>query len=450
MAPDLPQRLAAILAADISSYTRLMELDEAGTVAAWRRARDETIDPTIARFGGRIVKLTGDGFLAEFSTVESAVRAALAMQVELAAMFAAEPSDRRVAFRMGVHFGDIFVDDEDVYGTGVNIAARLESLATPGGLCISDAVYAAINHKIDAHYEDLGQQRVKNLASPVHVWRASAAARPLPARRAPKLRRFAIAAVAFVAIAAAAIYFGRTTLPPTENVGAEESGAATNVARDVESNTIAVLPLLNIDGSDETRIFADGLAEDLINLLTATPPLRVSSRGDSFSLGPNTEPQHVRDRLRVAYFVEGSVRRSADTLRVVIQLIDSASGFHIVSRPVDRPVGEFLQLQDEIAKLIVANLRVAIPSLAQEPVYSTAESASFDAYLAYRRGMDILAKPLTRAAVTEALSAFDESLTVDRDYAAAFAGICLANIAGYDTTQEAAYMANAERSCSSA
>ncbi len=219
---------------------------------------------------------------------------------------------------------------------------------------------------------------------------------------------------------------------------------------DIEPNTIAVLPLLNIDGSEETRIFADGLAEDLINLLTATPPLRVSSRGDSFSLGPNTEPQHVRDRLRVAYFVEGSVRRSADTLRVVIQLIDTASGFHIVSRPVDRPVGEFLQLQDEIAKLVVANLRVALPSLAQEPVYATAENASFDAYLAYRRGMDILSKPLTRAAVTEALRAFEESLTVDPDYAAAFAGICLANIAGYDTTQEAAYMNNAERSCSSA
>ncbi len=185
VAPDLPQRLAAILAADIAGYTRLMELDEAGTVAAWRRARDEIIDPTIARLGGRIVKLTGDGFLAEFSTVESAVRAALAMQLELERTFAEQPGDRRVAFRMGVDIGDIWVDDEDVYGTGVNIAARLEALATPGALCISDAVYAAVKHKIYAHYEDLGPQRVKNLASPVHVWRASSAPHRCPRAAGP-------------------------------------------------------------------------------------------------------------------------------------------------------------------------------------------------------------------------------------------------------------------------
>ncbi|HJR71210.1 MAG TPA: adenylate/guanylate cyclase domain-containing protein, partial [Gammaproteobacteria bacterium] len=140
MAPDLPQhlpqRLAAILAADIAGYTRLMELDEAGTIAAWRLARAQVIDPMIARNGGRIVKLTGDGFLAEFSTVESAVRAALAMQDELTAAFAMQPADRRVAFRMGVDVGDIWIDDEDVYGTGVNVAARLEGISTPGALCV--------------------------------------------------------------------------------------------------------------------------------------------------------------------------------------------------------------------------------------------------------------------------------------------------------------------------
>src|SRR6185503_3703680 len=191
---DLPQRLAAILAADIAGYTRLMELDEAGTVAAWRRARAEIIDPTVAHNGGRIVKLTGDGFLAEFSTVESAVRAALAMQEALTTVFAAQPADRRVAFRMGVDIGDIWVDDEDVYGTGVNIAARLEALATPGALCISDAVHAAVKHKIHAHYEDLGPQRVKNVAGAVHVWRASLAAPPRPVRSKPaQLARPAIA-----------------------------------------------------------------------------------------------------------------------------------------------------------------------------------------------------------------------------------------------------------------
>ena len=460
MAPDLPQRLAAILAADIAGYTRLMELDESGTVAAWRLARAQVIDPTIARNGGRIVKLTGDGFLAEFSTVESAVRSALAMQDELTAAFATQPADRRVAFRMGVDIGDIWVDDNDVYGTGVNIAARLEGLATPGALCISDAVHAAVKDKIHAYYEDLGPQRVKNVTAPVHAWRASGAPQPVR-RRAADLARPAIAVAALVALAAGVVYFGRvpaTTSPTLTGAGVESAPAGsqsppaipTAGVSDVEPNTIAVLPLMNIDGSEEMRIFADGLGEDIIDRLTATPPLRVSARGDSFALAPNSAPQDVRKRLRVAYFIEGSVRRSADTLRVVIQLIDSASGFHIVSRTFDKPVGEFLQIQDEVSNLVVANLRIALPSLAEEPVYVSAETASYDAYLAYRRGMDILDKRPTRAAVTEALRAFEESLAVDPDYAAAYAGICLANIAGYDTTQEAAYMNSAERSCGSA
>jgi TolB-like protein/tetratricopeptide (TPR) repeat protein len=231
---------------------------------------------------------------------------------------------------------------------------------------------------------------------------------------------------------------------------ARGSSSSPPAPRYVEPDTIAVLPLYNIDGSDEMRIFADGLAEDLINRLAATPPLRVSSRGDSFALGPNSPPQGVRNRLRVAHFIEGSVRKSGSTLRVAIQLIDSASGYHIVSRQFDKPIGEFLQIQDEITKLVIANLRVALPSVADEPVYLSATTASYDAYLAYRRGMDILGRPVTRAGVTEALRSFEQSLAVDSDYAAAFAGICLANIAGYDVTQEAAYMTSADWSCSAA
>lgn len=431
-----------------------MELDEAGTVAAWRHARAEVIDPTIARSGGRIVKLTGDGFLAEFSTVESAVRAALAMQDALTTAFASQPADRRVAFRMGIDIGDIWIDEEDVYGNGVNIAARLESLATPGALCISDAVHAAIKHKIHAHYEDLGPRRVKNVAAPVHVWRASTTPSALTRRKISNLTRPTIAVAALAAMVVGFVYFSRPPSSPAAGAGGDAAplnGSPRAVPQPaVEPNTIAVLPLYNIDGSEDTRVFADGLAEDIINRLSATPPLRVASRGDSFALEANSKPEDVRGRLRVAYFIEGSVRRSGDTLRVVIQLIDSANGFHLVSRQFDKPIGMSLQIQDEVTKLIVANLRVAIPSLADEPVYTTAQTASYDAYLAYRRGMDILGRPLTRATVGEALAAFQQSLTVDADYAASFAGICVANIAGYDVTQEAAYMTSAEWSCGSA
>jgi class 3 adenylate cyclase/Tol biopolymer transport system component len=170
VADEIPQRLSAVLAADISSYTRLMEIDEAGTVAAWRKARADVIDPTIAAHQGRIVKLTGDGFLAEFATVEHAVKAALAMQEAFASVFAEMRADRRVAFRMGINLGDVWVDTQDIYGAGVNVAARLESLADAGGICISGAVRDAIKHKVAVHYEDRGLQRVKNVAEPIHVW----------------------------------------------------------------------------------------------------------------------------------------------------------------------------------------------------------------------------------------------------------------------------------------
>lgn len=430
-----------------------MELDEAGTVAAWQRARAEVIDPTIAEYHGRIVKLTGDGFLAEFSTVESAVRAGLAMERQFAAMFASMPAERRVAFRMGVNIGDIWVDTQDVYGAGVNVAARLESLAYPGALCISDAVYAAIKHKIPGRYEDIGLRRVKNVAAPVHVWRLSEAADTAPRRARKRVELFGIAS-AVIVLAAIATFLWRLDRPAMIDAAAPAVAAAANEAAPsvaVEPNSIAVLPFYDFDGGDEDmRIFGEGLSEDLINRLTVIPPLRVSSRGDSFGLGANNSSQEIRRRLRVAHYVEGSVRKAGEQLRVVAQLIDSSNGFHIVSRTFDRPIGEFSQIQDEITRLIVANLRVALPSLADAPVYSTAETASFDAYLAYRRGMDIIHRPLTSAAIAEALAAFRASLTVDPDFAAAYAGICLMYSAAYDVLRELEYITQAEVSCGAA
>jgi len=187
VADEIPQRLSAVLAADISSYTHLMEIDEAGTVAAWRKARADVIDPTVASHQGRIVKLTGDGFLAEFATVENAVKAALAMQEAFASLFAEMPSERRVAFRIGINLGDVWVDTQDIYGAGVNVAARLESLADAGGICISGAVRDAIKHKIAVHYEDRGLQRVKNVAEPIHVWSIRSERMPAAELVAPRV-----------------------------------------------------------------------------------------------------------------------------------------------------------------------------------------------------------------------------------------------------------------------
>jgi len=208
---DIPQRLAAILAADIAGYTRLMERDEAGVVAAWRRARDEVIDPTVTQHRGRIVKLTGDGFLAEFPTAESAVRAALSMQQSFASMFAESSAEARVAFRIGVNLGDVWVDAQDIYGAGVNVAARLESLAEPGGLCISGAVHDAIKHKISVRYVDMGLQSVKNVAEPIRAWRVRSAAVAARVGEAPQVaRRFgghAMTAILAAAVAAGLYWF---------------------------------------------------------------------------------------------------------------------------------------------------------------------------------------------------------------------------------------------------
>jgi len=445
--PGLPQRLAAILAADIAGYTRLMELDESGTVAAWQRARAEVIDPTIGQHHGRIVKLTGDGFLAEFPVIESAVRAALSMQRQFATLFASMPAERRVAFRMGVNLGDIFVDRDDVYGTGVNVAARLEALAKPGALCISDAVRAAIAHKIEGQYEDLGRQRVKNVATPVHVWRLSETAQGSRASRSRKP-----AAIAGIGVATAAALVALAVLVPRPDGNADDESleASQAAATSVEPDSIAVLPFVNVDGTEEMRIFGDGLVDDVINRLTVTPPLRVSSRGDSFSLGADSSSQDVRNRLRVAYYLRGSVRKTADNLRVVATLIDSGTGFNIVSRTFVKNVGDFSQLQNELTHLIVANLRVALPSVAAAPVYVPTETASFDAYLAYRRGMDILERPLTPASLEQALAAFGESLAVDADYAAAFAGICLTHSAAFDVLGEVGSITSAQQSCGNA
>jgi adenylate cyclase len=437
-----------------------MELDETGTVAAWRRARTEVIDPLIEQHHGRIVKLTGDGFLAEFSTVESAVRAALDMQQTLATMFTDLPSTRRIAFRMGVNIDDVWVDTQDVYGAGVNIAARLEGLAVPGGVCITDAVHEAIKHKIVASYVDIGMRRVKNVAEPVRVWRIAMTTRGRSTTKRRKPRwLFALAASGAVILVATAslVRFGAPfatlpVFPGSAARGTTDAAAAgdTTLGGPVEPNSIAVLPFLNIEGSDDMRIFSDGLAEDLIDRLTAIPPLRVSSRGDSFAFGANTASQVIRNRLRVAYYIEGSVRKTGDMLRVVAQLIDSKSGFHVVSRTFDKTIGQFSDIQDEITNLIVANLRVALPSLADAPVYTTVETASFDAYLAYRRGMDIIHRPTTREGIERAIDAFKASLKVDPDYAAAFAGICLAYATGYDVTRETTYIDQAERSCGAA
>lgn len=268
---EVQRRLAAILAADVAGYTRLMETDTDGTVAAWQDAREDVIKPCVSDHSGKIVKLTGDGFLVEFPTVQDAVNCAIAMQQGLASS--------SLDFRMGVNMGDIVDDGEDIHGEGVNVAARLEGLADAGGINISGMVYDSIRNRIEASFEDRGEQEVKNVSAPVRVY---------------AIRRAGAAAVE----------------------------TAPEVQSSTEIPSIAVLPFDNLSGDPEQKYFSDGMAEDLITDLSKISKLSVTARNSSFSFkGEMPDVKEVAEKLGVAFVLEGSVRKMGDRLRINAQLI---------------------------------------------------------------------------------------------------------------------------------
>ena len=258
------RRLAAIFAGDVAGYSRLMGQDETGTLARLRALRRELIDPEIAEHKGRIVKTTGDGLLVEFPSVVEAVTCALAIQRGMSERNAGIPADQRIEFRIGINLGDVIVEDGDIYGDGVNIAARLEALAQPGGICVSRVVHDQVRDKLDVAFEDLGEQQVKNIARPVHVWRLQLGTKP--ARAAP------------------------LALP--------------------DKPSIAVLPFANMSGDPEQEYFADGMVEEIITALSCIRWLFVIARNSSFTYkGQAVDVKQVGRELGVRYVLEGSVRK---------------------------------------------------------------------------------------------------------------------------------------------
>ena len=379
MASDLPQRLAAILAADIAAYTRLMELDEAQVVESWRRARGDVIDPTVARHRGRIVKLTGDGFLAEFSTAESAVKAALEMQTAFATLFADTPAQRRVAFRMGINIGDIWVDAEDIYGAGVNVAARLESLAHAGGICISGSVYDAVKHKIAARYEAMGPQRVKNVGEPIHAWRIAGVEPGSVAVRSPRTasRRHWLQGGAAVAITVAV---GAVVARNWDGTPSRALGVPSGPLR------LAVLPFRNLSGDPEQEYLSDGITDEMISVLGRLHPQRlgVVARTSVMRYKDSTlSASAIGRELAVDYVLEGSVLREGDTIRVNPALIDVRDETRLWGERYERRLSGMLALQGDAARRIADSL--ALTLLPQETQRLTAareiDAAAYDAYL---------------------------------------------------------------------
>ena len=311
------RRLAAILAADVAGYSRLMGVDEEGTLAALKAIRRDLGDPKIKEHRGRIVKTTGDGLLIEFASVVDAVRCAVDVQRAMAERNADVPTKKRIEFRMGINIGDIIIEDGDIFGDGVNVAARLEALAEPGGICVSRAVRDQVRDKLDFSFEDLGDQQVKNIARPVRTHRirlGDTGARP--------------------SIAPAA-----TATPPS--------------APPAQKPSIAVLPFANMSGDAEQEYFSEGITEDIITNLSRNRAFFVISRSTSFTYkGSAIDVGKVSRELGVRYVLEGSIRRAGNRVRITAQLIDGETGHHLWAERYDRELADVFAVQDEIAQRI--------------------------------------------------------------------------------------------------
>jgi TolB-like protein/class 3 adenylate cyclase len=354
MAARVDRRLAAILAADVVGYSRLVERDEAGTLDRLKDHRKGFIEPLIADHKGRIVKLMGDGAICEFGSVVDAVACALAIQRGMAEREAEVAQDQRIRFRIGINLGDVVSDEGDLYGDGVNIAARLEGLAEPGGIVISGTAYDHLQGKLGCGFHDLGEQRVKNIARPVRAYQVVSEPVVTPRWRGVRRPTVAIAAaVLLIALGAGGAwwYWSQRVMAPASEASQPLEPLPTNNA------SLAVLPFTNMSGDAKQERLADGLTEDLITELARYRWLFVIARHSSFAYkGKARDVRQIAGELGVRYLLEGSVQTDPERVRVTAQLIDANTGAHVWSERYDRPVGEFFELRDEITQQIAGTL----------------------------------------------------------------------------------------------
>jgi len=374
------RRLAAILAADIAGYSRLMEADEEGTLARLQGTLRQLVRPTVEGHRGRIVKTTGDGFLAEFASLLEALRCAVALQQGTAERESAVPEERRLNYRIGVNVGDILIEEGDVFGDGVNVAARLEGLAEVGGIVVSQGVQEQATGKVPFRFEDLGERRVKNLARPLRVFRLAWEGAPEPAQSAV-----------------------------------------------ADKPSVAVLPFDNMSPDAEQAYFADGLAEDLITDLSKVPGLFVIARNSSFAYrGRALDVRQIARELGVRFVIEGSVRRAAGRLRISAQLIDATSGNHLWADRFDRELADVFAIQDEVAGRIVEALAGLLPAA---PPLPKRRGTSIEAYDLFVRGRAMATQTPQSCKASRPL--LQQAIALDPDFAAAHAWLALSHHFGW-------------------
>jgi adenylate cyclase len=418
----MERRLAAILSADVEGYSRLMGDDEVATVRAITEYR-EVIASTVARHGGRVVDAPGDNVLAEFASVVDAVQCAVAVQRELQARNAGLPAPRRMRFRIGINLGDVIVEGGRLYGDGVNIAARLESLAEGGGICLSGTAYDQIEGKLSIPCEFMGEQAVKNIARPVRAYRLrlepGSSSRP-PARTAIADRRMVrgvAGAVVLALLVGAGGWAGWRWLRTPESAGLPLP----------DRPSVVVLPFANLSRDPAQEYFSDGVTEDLITGLSQVSGLFVIARNSAFTYkGKPVEVREVGRDLGVRYVLEGGVQRAGSRVRITAQLVDATTGYHIWAERYDREVTDIFALQDEVTRQIVRAMAVKLTA-AETGRLGRTPTGVLEAYDLVLRGSEER-KRTTREGNAEARRLFVKALDLDPEYAAAHVGLSWAHL----------------------
>ncbi len=373
------RRLAAVLVADVVGYSRLMGADETGTLAALKERRTLILDPVVKAHSGRIVKLMGDGVLIEFASAVNAVKGALDLQEKFATANEDTPEDRRIVLRIGINLGDVIGEGSDIFGDGVNIAARLEALAEPGGICVSAKVHDEVRGKIETAFEDIGEQTLKNIAAPVRAYRVRTG----------------------------------LSMPPSAPVSATQS-----------KPSIAVLPFTNMSGDPEQEYFSDGITEDIITELSRFRSLAVIARNSSFHYrGKAVDIRRAGSELGARYVVEGSVRKMGGRIRITAQLLEAATGFHLWSERFDRMIEELFAVQDEVTKTIVATVTGRLEE-AEMAGAAQRRPGNLTAYENLLRGIVFL-RGSTASENRQARECFEQAAAHDPHYGLAHAYLAL-------------------------
>jgi adenylate cyclase len=420
------RRLAAILAADVVRYSHLIEQDEAGTLSALKDLRREVIEPQLAAHHGRIVKLMGDGAIAEFGSVVDAVACAVGVQKGVAERQDAVPAERRIVFRIGINLGDVVVEGEDLLGDGVNVAARLEQLCEPGGVLVSGAAYDQLQGKLDLTLDFVGEQRVKNISRPVRTYRVRLkGSRPSLRLHVRRFRRWAAAgAAALVLLVIGPILWLRPWEPRLEPASIERMALPLP-----DKPSIAVLPFANLSGDPEQDYFVDGMTEDLITDLSKVAGLFVVARNSVFPFkGRSVNVREVAEKLGVRYVLEGSVRRAGDQVRVNAQLIDATTGGHLWAERHDGSATDIFAVQDKFVQIIVQALALNLSKDEQEEI-GRGQTKSIAAREAFQRGWERYLR-LTPVENARAATELKAAIALDPNYGRAYAALALVYFRG--------------------